>query len=324
MLACDDPCIPVNPGGQVLPSRAMLPSHDDPKALLRGALARDRIHGGYLMSGAGEAPRQAAEWFARALVCRADDPLDRPCLACASCRKSHAEVAHPVLDASKETKTPFRYIGEHPDLYWLELAPDATRVSINQVRGLQRALHFTSNEGGRRVAVIADAEWLNANAQNALLKLVEEPPPGLTMLLAARSASALLPTIRSRCMRVSYPAEESLPLRGPDAPEDVAELAERFDGIERLGLPELLGWAEEYRGARAVAAAQVEKLLTAGQGWLRERTAAQVHERGRDVAPLVDAFRELTRCHRDLTSRNANPQMIAERSLFAVRGASSR
>lgn len=314
----------VNPGGQVLLSRAMGPAENDPKDLLRGALVRDRIHGGYLVSGAGEAPRQTAEWFARALVCQADDPGHRPCLSCTACRKSHADVEQPVLDASKDTRTPFRYVGEHPDLYWLELAPDATRVSINQVRGLQRALHFASNEGGRRVAVIADAEWLNASAQNALLKLVEEPPPGLTMVLAARSASVLLPTIRSRCIRVTYPAEEAQPLRGPDAPEEIAELVTRFDGIGQLGLPDLIGWAEEYRGARAVAAANVEKLLSTGQGWLRERTTAEVRDRGRDVASLVDAFRELTRCQRDLTSRNANPQMIAERGLFAMRGALSR
>ncbi len=302
----------------------MAPDANDPKDLLRGALARDRIHGGYLLSGAGDAPRSTAEWFARALVCDADDPADRPCVVCPACVKSHAEVEHPVLDAKKDTKTPFRYIGEHPDLYWLELAPDATRVSIHQVRGLQRALHFASSEGGRRVAVIADAGWLNHSAQNALLKIVEEPPPGTTILLAARSASALLPTIRSRCIRVAYPSEEVMPLRGDEAPEEVQALVTRFDGIEELGLPQLLEWAEDYRGARAVAAAKVEKLLDTGRGWLRERTAAQAAERGRDVGPLLDAFHELTRCQRDLAQRNANPQMIAERSLFAVRGAVSR
>ncbi len=294
------------------------------KALLRGALARDRIHGGYLLSGAGDAPRRAAEWFARALVCRAADPSDRPCGACAACLKSHADVDQPVLDAKKGTKTPFRYVGEHPDLHWLERAPDATRVSIHQVRELQRALSFASSEGGRRVAVIADAEWLNTEAQNGLLKLIEEPPDGTSILLVARSATTLLPTIRSRCVRVAWPAEEATALRGEAAAEDVAALTARFDTIDRLGLPELLAWAEEYRGARAVAAANVEKLLTCGHGWLRERTTAQAAERGRDVRPLLDAFRELTRCRRDLSQRNANPQMIAERSLFAVRGALSR
>jgi DNA polymerase-3 subunit delta' len=238
--------------------------------------------------------------------------------------KSHADVDQPTLDAKGKSGPSFRHIGEHADLFWVELAPDSTRVSITQVRDLQRALHFASTEGGRRVAVVADAEWLNAQAQNALLKLVEEPPEATSVILVSRSASALLPTIRSRCVRVAFPSEEALQLRGDDAPEDVAEITARFDGIARLGLPELLVWAEEYRGARAVAAANVEKLLATGHGWLRERTAALAAERGRDVAPLLEAFRELTRCRRDLTQRNANPQMIAERGLFAVRGAVSR
>jgi len=302
----------------------MAPAQNDPKNLLRGALARDRIHGGYLVSGAGEAPRVTAAWFARALVCQADDPDHRPCGACAACVKSHAEVEHPALDAKGKSGPCYRHIGEHADLFWVELAPDSTRVSITQIRELQRALQFTSSEGGRRVAVVADAEWLNTQAQNALLKLVEEPPAGTSVLLVARSASTLLTTIRSRCVRVIFPSEEVLQLRGDDAPEEIAELATRFDDIGQLGLPALLEWAEEYRGARAVAAAKVEKLLATGQGWLRERTADEVAERGRDVSPLVDAFRELTRCRRDLASRNANPQMVAERGLFAVRGALSR
>jgi DNA polymerase-3 subunit delta' len=302
----------------------MAPDANDPKDLLRGALARDRIHGGYLLSGAGDPPRDAAEWFARALVCSASDPSHRPCGTCPACGKSHAEVVHPALDAKGKSGPCFRHVGEHADLYWLELAPDATRISVTQVRELQRALQFASSEGGRRVAVIDDAEWLNASSQNGLLKLIEEPPPGTTILLVARSASALLPTIRSRCIRVAFPSEAALPLRGEAAPEEVAELAERLDGIERLGLPQLLTWAEDYRGARAVAAANVERLLATGQGWLRERTADRAAEGERDLTPLLDAFRELTHCRRDLTQRNANPQMIAERGLFAIRGALSR
>ena len=296
----------------------------DPKDLLRRALERERIHSGYLLSGAGDTPRETAEWFARALACQAGDPTLRPCDGCTACFKSRPEESPPTLDTSGKSGLRYRHIGEHPDLFWVERPGDSTRVKIEQVRALQNAMRLGSNEGGRRVAVIADAEWLNVEAQNALLKLVEEPPEGTSVLLVARSAQTVLPTIRSRCIRVAYPSEVEAPLRGDDAPEDVAELAARLDGIERLGLPELLEWAEEYRGARAVAASKVDVLLATAGGWLRERTGSRVRESGQDVKPLLDAFKEITQCQRDLATRNANPQMVAERGLFAVRGALSR
>ena len=302
----------------------MDPALSDPKDLLRGALARDRVHTGYLLSGAGDAPRATAEWFARALACGLGDPADRPCESCPACRKSRPLEEHEIVEISGKREPFFRHIGEHPDLFWLSLATDSTRVRISQVRALQLALHFAANEGGRRVAVIDDAEWLNPQAQNALLRLIEEPPRDTSILLVTRTASVILPTIRSRCIRVAYPSEEMRSLRGDDAPEDVQALARRFDGIGELGLPELLDWAEEYRGARAVAAAHVEQLLATGSGWLRERVGALAREGDADVRPVLDAFKELTHCQRDLTSRNANPQMVAERGLFEVRSAVSR
>lgn len=302
----------------------MDPARNDPKDLLRGALARNRIHSGYLISGAGDAPRATAEWFARALACNAGPPADRPCEACPACLKSRPEETPPELDVKSKHGLRHRHVGEHPDLLWTERAPDSTRVRIEQVRALQKALRLGANEGGRRVAVIADAEWLNLEAQNALLRLVEEPPAGTSVLLVARRATVILPTIRSRCVRVTYPSEEATALRGDDAPEEVRVLAERFDDIGRLGMPGLLDWAEEYRGARAVAASQVEVLLATGSAWLRERTSVLAREPGRDLRPLLDAFKELTRCRRDLGARNANPQMVAERGLFAVRGALQR
>jgi DNA polymerase-3 subunit delta' len=301
----------------------MDPAPKDPRDLLRGALTRDRIHSGYLISGAGSAPRATAEWFARALACGQGHPDDRPCEACPACQKSRPQEDPPALDVKSKQGLRYRHIGEHPDLFWVERAPDTTRVRIDQVRELQKALRLGSNEGGRRVAVIADAEWLNIEAQNALLRLVEEPPDGTSVLLVTRRATVILPTIRSRCIRVAYPSEETTALRGDDAPEEVHALAQRFDGIGRLGLPELLEWAEEYRGARAVAAAEVELMLETGTSWVREQTRELAREPGRDVRPLLDAFKELTRCQRDLSGRNANPQMVAERGLFAVRSAIS-
>ena len=294
----------------------------EPTTLLRRALEGDRVHSGYLLSGDADETSATALTFARALVCTAEDAAARPCDACRDCARSHgsaaAEAEAPIeIDGTGKRGPLFRHVGDHPDLFWLDRG-DGTRVRIGQVRALQNALRLGSHEGGRRVAVIAGAEWLNTEAQNALLRLLEEPPDATTLVLATASPAGLLATIRSRCQRVRLPVQRTPPLRGDDAPDEVRLLAERLDHVSASGLPDLLDWAEEYRGERARAAEGVSLLIATGAEWLRERTTRAARDGHRDLRPELDAFGALQRCRRDLAQRNANPQMVAERALFAL------
>ena len=287
-------------------------------ALLKRTLDSQRVHSGYLLSGAGEAPREAALAFARGLVCSAES--DKPCEECAGCRRS-ADLAPPEIDGTGKSGPLYRHIGDHPDLLWVDRGADGTRVRIGQVRALQQALRLGSHEGGWRVAVIADAEWLNVEAQNALLRLIEEPPDRTCLVLVASSAAALLATIRSRCQRVRFAAEPPLPLRGDEAEDEVRELVERLDTLSKAGLPDLLDWAESYRGPRAIAADRVQLLLLAGSQWLREGVHESLAAQREEVRPALEAFHTLASCRKDLSQRNANPQMVAERAFLALRQA---
>src|ERR1017187_5784838 len=95
----------------------------------------------------------------------------------------------------------------HPDL-WLEDSPEE-RISIRRVRAggdpgsLQQFLGLRSWAGGARVAIIARADRLTEEAANSLLKTVEEPPPGIHLLLTAHSPERLPATVVSRCGRLS-------------------------------------------------------------------------------------------------------------------------
>jgi len=290
----------------------------DPTSLLRRCLESQRIHSAFLISGPGEAPRQAALDFARGIACTGEHP--RPCEQCSSCRRS--QEREPIrLDGEGKKGPLFRNIGNHPDLFWVERGHDDTRVRIKQVRELQQALRLTANEGGWRAAVIADAEWLNHEAQNALLHLLEEPPQRTCLILVAPGQAALLATIRSRCQRVVFPEQQHSRLRSEDLSEDECTLVSRLDQIERCDLPELLDWAEEYRGPRASAAARLQTLLALGSDWLRERVKASLSTEARDPRRELDAFKTLSGCRKDLAQRNANPQMVAERALLAIRAA---
>jgi DNA polymerase III delta prime subunit len=294
---------------------------DAARERLMAALRSGRVHGAYLFAGPGEAPRRAAEWFVRALACNGDPTrTELPCEECAACRRSRAAGEPLALDGDGKSGPLFRHVGEHPDLLWVERGDERTRVTIKQVRALQDVFRLKATTAGRRAAVIADAEWLNQEAQNALLRTIEEPPPHSTFVLVCASPAGLLATVRSRCVRVDFPRERTPSPTGADAPEAVRALAQRIAAAQRLSLPALLDWAEEFRGPRAIAAAQVNELLAVGSAWLHEEITRAAEQR-RDRAGALGAFAALAECRKALAQRNANPQMVAERALLSLREA---
>jgi DNA polymerase III subunit delta' len=140
----------------------------EPKRLLSAALAEGPAHA-YLFHGpAGVGKRVAALAFAGALL---GDPerVER---------------------------------GSHPDLYVLE--PLGDQIRIDEVRELRRDLHMRPFEADRRVYLIFGAHLLNAEAADALLKDLEEPPPYATVVLVADELGPLPETIRSRCQLVPF------------------------------------------------------------------------------------------------------------------------
>jgi DNA polymerase III delta prime subunit len=287
---------------------------------LRRQVASGRVHSGYLLSGTGPEPRATALWLARAAVCEGEG--ERPCEACRSCRRTAGREEIP-LDGTGKSGPLLRHVGDHPDLLWVERGAGDTRVRIAQVRALQAELRLRTSEGGARVAVIADAEWLNQESQNALLRLLEEPPPRTSLVLVTASPAGLLATVRSRCQRYAFPSAAPADPAGGAASEAERAIAERLAALPRAGLVDVLDWAEEYRGARAEAAEGVALLLGAASAWLRHdvrRRAAEAAPPG-ELEVRAEAFRELQACRKALAQRNANPQMVAERALMALREA---
>ena len=128
--------------------------------------------------------------LAAGLLCADPDPAARPCRICRGCR----QVAS----------------GNHPDLH--RLAPEgpggqirigkATDPEPGTVRHLIGELALLPVEGGARVVIVEQAHRLNDDAQNAFLKMLEEPPAGVTIILCVDDEECLLPTVRSRCARV--------------------------------------------------------------------------------------------------------------------------
>ncbi|AKU90445.1 DNA polymerase III subunit delta' [Vulgatibacter incomptus] len=197
-------------------------------SMLRSALERRRIHHAWLFAGPeGVGKEAAARAFAASLLCRAGggEPVVEACGTCPSCQKLDRGVHPDLVEILPEAEAVARKRIAREDL---PKAP-SRELKIDQIRKLQASLSLAPLEGPRRVVVMIGADTLNAPAQNAFLKTLEEPPTGTHIVLLADTADALLPTTRSRCVRVPF-----APLPLELVAERVAE--QTGDGLERARL----------------------------------------------------------------------------------------
>ena len=95
----------------------------------------------------------------------------------------------------------------HPDCRWV--APEGGTIKVDQIRSLAEFALGTPQIAGVKVAVIDGAHCMNANAQNALLKTLEEPPGPMHLVLGTHRAGALVPTVLSRCQRFAIPRDRA-------------------------------------------------------------------------------------------------------------------
>ena len=169
------------------------------KQLLRRMLEEQRVPGALLFSGeAGIGKKLFALEVAKALNCRSRIGVDA-CGACAICKRI-STINFPSSDDPEEKRQIFWT--DHPDVGFLE-AP--TRMfHVKQMRALEREANFRPYEGNARVFLIDDADKLNDQSANALLKTLEEPPRTANTILITSRPAVLLPTIRSRCQQIRF------------------------------------------------------------------------------------------------------------------------
>jgi DNA polymerase-3 subunit delta' len=157
-------------------------------SLLSRAIARDTLPPALLLAGpSGVGKRRVALAIARAVNClepRATSEFEREaCGKCASCRRIER--------------------GVHPDVIVIEPG-DTGSIKIEAIRDVVDRAGYRPFEGRRRVVIIDEADALVDAAQNALLKTLEEMPPGSIFVLVSSLPDALLPTVRSRCPRLRF------------------------------------------------------------------------------------------------------------------------
>jgi len=140
----------------------------------------------------------------------------KPCEECSDCIKIKA--------------------GFHPDVKFIEPEKDSKSIKIESIRNIREDAYIVSNEGGYKFYIITNGELLTTQAQNAFIKILEEPPKNVVFIICTEFLSALISTIRSRCQVFKF-------LENKDSGNDAENLAKAFmqavlnnDKVEILSL----------------------------------------------------------------------------------------
>jgi len=229
--------------------------HPAAVAAIAAMIAGPVPHALLIAGPAGIGKTTLAGDLAAGLLCDEADPAARPCRVCRGCR---------LVDS-----------GGHADLHRLVPGGAGDQIRIGDraepepgtIRRLISELALLPVEGGARVAIVERAERLNEEAQSALLKTLEEPPAGVTIILCVEREDQLLPTVRSRCVRLrlgpvgTRDIEAILGEQGVADASTASRLARLASG--RPGLARAWALAPEAVAARAEIVRSILDLLTA-------------------------------------------------------------
>jgi DNA polymerase-3 subunit delta' len=277
--------------------------NDEVKESLRHLLVSGRLPGSLLFTGqVGIGKKLFALELAKAMNCRNRVGVEA-CDECSSCKRISRSTFPPF---GKDDDDKERLIwSEHADVAMARSYKNIIRVKV--MRELEREANFRPFEGAARVFIVEDADTMNDQAANALLKTLEEPPPTSHLILTTSNPTALLPTIRSRCQTIRFapiPPEavrafliEEKKLPATDAQllsrtaggslgralgTDIDTYRERRDSmLEVLTALALTGdRAQLLRGAEALAAPkdrdEYERRLDALEGLIRDAWALRL------------------------------------------------
>jgi DNA polymerase-3 subunit delta' len=173
--------------------------HKKPIAILKSAMAKNRVAHAYLFYGAeGIGKRTVASVFARALNCTGEDP---PCDRCPSCMKAEHK--------------------NHPNIIGIQA--EGQFIKIDAIKEINAKMAFRP-ENGKRVFILKDADKMNAPAANSLLKTLEEPSQDNVLILTTSRPHALPMTILSRCQSLRF-----TPLKN----EEVSQYLQEKQEIEK-------------------------------------------------------------------------------------------
>ena len=237
----------------------------------------DRLSHAYIVSAPSrEEYLRTARTLAAAAVCTGGGPV--PCGKCRACRKAES--------------------GIHPDIITVRRLTDdkgkqKREIGVDQVRQVIGDAYVLPNEAERKVYIIEEAETMNTAAQNAALKLLEEPPKGVIFLLCTANPEQLLPTVRSRC------AELSRNVGKAERDEEADKLSAAYlKAVASGDRAKLLRWCTENEGLDNRSAAA---FADSARELLADMLCGRKPSQGLTEESIAELLRLMERCGRYLS-----------------------
>ncbi|MAI07935.1 MAG: hypothetical protein CMF61_03160 [Magnetococcales bacterium] len=300
-----------------------LVGHLETQKNLNALLESGNMPHALILSGAkGIGKRLIAEQFGRRLLCGPEEgAMFAP--EGLSCNESHE--LYPQIEASA-----------CPDFLMVELEEKKKSISVEQIRTTLSKLSLSSD--GKRIVIIDDADTMNKNAANALLKTLEEPGEGVHIVLIVHNISKILPTIISRCrhFRVSTlkenEVEEILKTELPELSAiQIDELVEISKGSvgDAMRLMEngtlvfelIDGFFKNPSKLNAIQLAeqlQVKKLAPLGVELLLSRIALKAKDDTENAYKWASLYSKINKKRSDMDIFNLSPQLVLETALMDV------
>lgn len=156
--------------------------NNENKKILISTIKNEKVLHSYLFFGNdGIGKKMFATEFAKMILCN-NNSQDKPCNKCKSCIEFNSE--------------------NNPDFFLVE--PDGNSIKINQIRQLMKTILEKPIESSKKVYIINNADTMTKEAQNCILKTLEEPPEYVVIILIASSENGILTTIKSRCTKLYF------------------------------------------------------------------------------------------------------------------------
>ncbi len=201
------------------------------KDILGGCFDAGRLmHAVILEGSSGETRLETALFLANAMVCGNDENSGKPCGRCENCLKAKSN--------------------SHCDIKTVEGANKSGTISVDDIRKIRVDAYIVPNEADKKVYIIKQADKMNETAQNALLKILEEPPSYVNFILECDDKATLLETVRSRCssFRLGEVKHDSLSQKkSEEATENALSITRALTETEECELMKVLGRFEKNK-----------------------------------------------------------------------------
>ncbi len=185
--------------------------------LLKNTIKSKKVVNGYMFSGSGKTKNyDYAKKFAKMILCLS--PEDEECKKCKSCLMFDDDNHSDYFEINKES---------------------SESIKIDEIRGMQERIAEKPITSSKKVYLINNAEQMTQEAQNCLLKTLEEPPDFITILLVANNENTILPTIKSRCTKIVF-TEENVEELSEEEKERYKSLEKIFGNINKYKSIDLL------------------------------------------------------------------------------------